>query len=204
METIAYLRVSTEEQDLEKFKADILKYANDKQLGNVQFIEEKVTGTKNWKERELGTIIGVLNAGDNIIVPELSRLARSISQILNIIEECKSKKITLYSIKEGFSTLDKSIQSTITSTIFGLVAQIERELISQRTKEALQSKKAQGITLGRPIGSGKSKLDIHKEEIEGLLLMGVTKTRIAEKYNTNIQNLRHWMSKNGIKTPDKK
>ena len=81
METIAYLRVSTEEQDLEKFKADILKYANDKQLGNVQFIEEKVTGTKNWKERELGTIIGVLNAGDNIIVPELSRLARSISQI---------------------------------------------------------------------------------------------------------------------------
>lgn len=194
MKTFAYLRVSTLEQNTEKNKDDILRFANDRKLGNVGFIEETTSGKSNYKERLLGKLINDLHAEDVLIVPELSRLARSITQILEIIEICKNKKIILYSLKENFSTNDDSIQSTITSTIFGLVAQIERELISQRTKEALQAKKTQGIKLGRPSGKGKSKLDNYKDEIIALLSTGVPKTKIAKKYNISRQGLDKWLA----------
>ena len=193
MKTFAYLRVSTIEQNTEKNKGDILRFTNDKKLGNVEFIEETISGKSNYKDRQLGKIINDLKPDDVLIVPELSRLARSITQILEVIEICKNKKIVLYSLKENFSTKDDSIQSTITSTIFGLVAQIERELISQRTKEALQAKKNQGVTLGRPTGKGKSKLDNYKDEILALLSTGVTKTKIAKKYNISRQGLDKWL-----------
>ena len=194
MKTFAYLRVSTLEQNTEKNKDDILRFANNKKLGNVEFIEETISGKSNYKDRLLGRLINDLKSGDVLIVPELSRLARSITQILEIIETCKNKQVTLYSLKENFSTNDECIQSKITSTIFGLVAEIERELISKRTKEALQAKKLQGCTLGRPLGKGKSKLDIHKDEILALLKAGVTKTKIAKKYNISRQGLDKWLA----------
>jgi len=197
MKTFAYLRVSTIEQNTEKNKDDILRFANDKKLGNVEFIEETISGKSNYKERQLGKLINDLKAGDVLLVPELSRLARSITQILEVIEICKNKKIVLYSLKENFSTKDDSIQSTITSTIFGLVAQIERELISQRTKEALQAKKAQGIKLGRPSGKGKSQLDNYRDEIFALLSAGVPKTKVAKKYNISRQGLDKWLIASG-------
>ncbi|MEI8390558.1 MAG: recombinase family protein [bacterium] len=196
--TYAYLRVSTLIQDTEKNKGDILRFANDKKLGNVEFIEETVTGTSNYKDRLLGSLICDLKSGDVLIVPELSRLARSISQILEIIDLSKQKNFTLYSLKENFCSDDKSITSVITSTIFGLVAQIERDLISQRTKEALRAKKEAGMMLGRPKGRGKSKLDIHKEEIEAMIKTGVPKTKIAKKYGTLPYNLYNWLKMNEI------
>ena len=145
MATFSYLRVSTLEQNTEKNKLDILTFANNKKLGNVEFVEEQISGKANFKNRQLGTLLDKMQTGDVLIVPELSRIARSITQIFEVIEIVKNKGIVLYSLKENFCSSDKSITSTVATTIFALVAQIERDLISLRTKEALQAKKAKGI-----------------------------------------------------------
>ena len=194
MATYAYLRVSTIEQNTEKNKLDVLKFANSKKLGNVEFLEEQISGKANFKNRQLGALLEKMKKDDVLIVPELSRIARSITQIFEVIDITKQKGIILYSIKEDFSNNDKSITSTVTTTIFALVAQIERDLISLRTKEALQSKKAQGIKLGRPKGKGKSKLDDNKEEILKLVELKVPKTIIARQYNTSTANLHRFLN----------
>ena len=173
MATFSYLRVSTVDQDTEKNKLEILKFANSKKFGNVEFVEEQISGKSNFKKRLLGTLLEKMQYGDILIVPELSRIARSITQIFEVIEIVKNKGITLYSLKENFCSNDKSITSTVATTIFALVAQIERDLISLRTKEALQAKKAQGVKLGRPRGKGKSKLDKHREDILKLVALKV-------------------------------
>lgn len=189
MTTYAYLRVSTLEQNTEKNKIDVLKFANDKKLGNVNFIEEQISGKANFKNRLLGQILEKMHKDDVLIVPELSRIARSISQIFEVIDITKQKGIILYSIKENFSNNDKSITATVTTTVFALIAQIERDLISLRTREALQAKKASGVKLGRPKGKGKSKLDLHQEDILKLVELKVPKTIIAKQYNTSVKNL---------------
>ena len=189
MTTYGYLRVSTIDQNTEKNKFDVLKFANEKKLGNVEFVEEQISGKSNFKNRQLGILLEKMKQGDILIVPELSRIARSITQIFEVIDITKQKEITLYSIKENFSSNDKSITSTVTTTIFALVAQIERDLISLRTKEALQVKKASGIKLGRPKGKGKSKLDQYKDEIMQLVELHVPKTIIEKKYGTSVINL---------------
>ena len=130
MVTKAFLRVSTVDQDTEKNKIEILQFVNKMQLGNVEFIEEKISGTVDYKKRKLGVLLKSMNKNDVLIVPELSRIARSITQILEVIKITKDKGIILYSLKENFCNNDNSITATVTSTIFALVAQIERELIS--------------------------------------------------------------------------
>jgi DNA invertase Pin-like site-specific DNA recombinase len=189
MTTYGYLRVSTLEQNTEKNKLEILQFANNNKLGNVEFVEEQISGRANYKNRQLGSLLDKMQSGDILIVPELSRIARSITQIFEVIEITKTKGIILYSLKENFCSNDKSITSTVATTIFALVAQIERDLISLRTKEALQAKKAIGIKLGRPKGKGKSKLDIYKDEILKLVDLKVPKTIIARQYNTSAANL---------------
>lgn len=189
MATFAYLRVSTLLQDTEKNKLEILKFANSKKLGNVEFIEEQISGRANFKNRQLGVLLEKMKKDDVLIVSELSRIARSITQIFEVIEITKQKGIILYSLKENFTNNEQSITSTVASTIFALVAQIERDLISMRTKEALQAKKAQGIRLGRPKGKGKSKLDEHTADILKLIELKVPKTIIARQYNTTTANL---------------
>lgn len=193
MSTFAYLRVSTFEQNTDKNKLDILKFANDKKLGNVEFVEEQISGRSNFKDRKLGKLLNIMKNGDILIVPELSRLARSVSQILEVIDITKQKEIKLYAIKENFSNDEQSITATVTSTIFALVAQIERDLISLRTKEALQAKKATGTKLGRPKGRGKSKLDKDREEILKLIRLKVPKTIIAKQYSTTVANLSRYL-----------
>lgn len=193
MSTFAYLRVSTFEQNTDKNKLDILKFANDKKLGNVEFVEEQISGRSNFKDRKLGKLLNIMKKGDILIVPELSRLARSVSQILEVIDITKQKEIKLYAIKENFSNDEQSITATVTSTIFALVAQIERDLISLRTKEALQAKKATGTKLGRPKGRGKSKLDKDREEILKLIRLKVPKTIIAKQYSTTVANLSRYL-----------
>lgn len=194
MTTFSYLRVSTIDQGTEKNKLDILMFANSKKLGNVEFLEEKITSKIHYKERALGKLLERMKQNDVLIVPELSRLARSVSQILEVINICKQKEITLYSLKEGFNSGDSGITSVITSTVFALVAQIERDLISQRTKEALHAKKAMGIKLGRPKGKkGKSKLDAYKDTIIELNNLKVPKTQIARRFNTTVPNLYNYL-----------
>ena len=193
MATKAFLRVSTVLQDTEKNKIDILQFANSKKLGNVEFIEEHCSGRISYKDRKLGKLLESMSKGDILIVPELSRIARSVTQILEVIKITKDKGIILYSLKENFSNEEDSISATVTSTIFALVAQIERELISLRTREALQARKAQGIKLGRPHGKGKSKLDAHKDDIIKMLSYGVPKTMIAKQYNTSVGNLYNFL-----------
>ena len=198
MATHAFIRVSTLEQDTEKNKIDILQFANRLKLGNVEFTEEHCSGRINYKERKLGGLLDNMQVGDVLIIPELSRIARSITQILEVIKITKDRGITLYSLKENFCNNEDSITATVTSTIFALVAQIERELISLRTREALHARKLAGIKLGRPHGKGKSKLDTHKDDILKLLALGVPKTMIAKQYSTSVGNLYNFLEQANI------
>ena len=193
MTTHAIIRESTLEQDTEKNKIDILQFANCLKLGNVEFTEEQCSGKINYKERKLGALIDNMQSGDVLIVPELSRIARSITQILEVIKVTKDKGITLYSLKENFCNNEDSISAIVTSTIFALVAQIERELISMRTKEALHARKIAGVKLGRPKGKGKSKLDEHREDILKLLSLKVPKTMIARQFECSVGNLNNFL-----------
>lgn len=194
---IAYLRVSTIDQDLEKNKAQILHLANDKNLGKVEFVEEKVSGRINWRERKIGEIIYQLSEGDSVLLSEFSRLGRSMLECMEIIAIATQKGIKMYTVKGGWQ-LDDTIQSKVMAMVFSMVAEIERDLISKRTKEALQTKKANGVKLGRPIGAGKSKLDLYKVEIEALLKNGSTKKFIAKRYGTSESNLFNWLNKNNL------
>lgn len=194
MKTIAYLRVSTIEQDLEKNKLEILKLANEKKLGQVEFIEEKISGKTNWKKRKIYNVVQGLSAGDNLVVSELSRLGRSMLECMEILSVCTEKRINIFSVK-GNWTLDGTIQSKIIAMAFSMASEIERELMSSRTKEALQSRKLSGMKLGRPRGVGKSKLDQHSFEIESLLNNGATKRFIATKYDISEQALWKWLKK---------
>ena len=198
MRTIAYLRVSTGEQDLQKNKFDILQLANDKGLGPVEWVEETVSGRVSWKKRRIAQVLEQLDSGDTLIVSELSRLGRSMLECMEILSIALEKKIFVYAVKGNWQ-LDDSIQSKIVAMAFSMAAEIERDLISQRTKEALAAKKKAGMKLGRPTGPGKSKLDKHRPEIEALLANGSTQRFIAQRYNTTEANLSRWMKKRGLK-----
>ncbi len=180
-----------------KNKADILKFANDKDFGKVEFTEEKVSGTTSWKERKIKNIIGELGEGDRLIVPELSRLGRSMLEIMEIMAVAKEKGIAIYDVKNGWE-LNGSIQSKVMAMVFSIASEIERDLISKRTTEGLRAAKAKGKLLGRPRGAGKSKLDEHRDEILALVKTGSTQVYIAKKYKTTQPNLYNWLRKNDL------
>lgn len=161
----------------------------------VHFVEEKISGAVHWKKRELGSIIDSLSTDDTLIVSEFSRLGRSMLECMEIITLCLEKKINLYAIK-GTWKLDNTIQSKIMAMVFSIASEIERDLISKRTSEALRARKEKGLPLGRPKGPGKSKLDEYKDEIIALLNNGSSKVFVAKKYNTSACNLYHWLQKN--------
>ncbi len=198
MKTTAYLRISTVDQDIEKNKSDILKLANEKRLGYVEFIEEQISGKVSWKNRKIFAIINEAKKDDVIIVSELSRLGRSMLEIMEILSIATQKQLKIYSVK-GDWHLDGSIQSKVMAMVFSMASEIERDLISSRTKEALRFKKENGIKLGRPKGPGKSKLDIFRPEIEALLANGSTQKFIANRYNTTEANLYNWMKRHNLK-----
>ncbi len=196
-QTVAYLRVSTDGQDLEKNKADILHLANAKDMGKVEFIEEKVTGKLSWKDRKIKDIIDTLQKGDNLIVAELSRLGRSMLDIMEILKIAKDKEINVYAVKGNWA-LNGTLESKIVGMVFAMAAEIERDLVSSRTREALRARKAAGVKLGRPRGPGKSKLDKYRPEIEALLKNGSTQVYIARRYGSTPANLCNWIRKNKI------
>ena len=196
--TVAYLRVSTYEQNIDKNKADILQFANRLDLGKVHFVEEIVSGRTPWRQRQIAVVLEELQDSDTIIVAELSRLGRSMLECMEILALASRKGIRIYAIKGNWQ-LDQTIQSKIIAMAFSMAAEIERDLISQRTTEALRFRKAQGLKLGRPKGPGKSKLDVFRPEIEGLLANGSTQKFIAGRYKTTEANLHNWLKKNGLK-----
>ena len=195
---IGYLRVSTPDQDVEKNKADILRVANEKGfIGKVEWVEEKVSGTRDWRTRKLGGVLKKLQAGDTIIVSELSRLGRSTLQILEIMKIAKEKGIEIHAVKGGWS-LNGTMESKIVLQMMAMFAEIERDIISERTKEGLRARKAAGVKLGRPKGPGKSKLDKYHDVIVSLLKNGATKTFIAKRFDCTTANLYNWLKKNKV------
>ena len=154
----------------------------------MNFVEEVASGRKPWRERQIAQVLEELQEGDDIIVTELSRLGRSMLECMEILALATRKGIRVYSVKGGWQ-LDDSIQSKIIALAFSMAAEIERDLISQRTKEALRFKKEQGVALVRPKGPGKSKLDNFRPEIESLLANGSTQRFVAKRYHTTEANL---------------
>jgi DNA invertase Pin-like site-specific DNA recombinase len=195
--TTAYLRVSTIDQDLEKNKAAILHLANEKNFGKVHFIEETISGKVHWHKRKIANILEGASKGDRIIVSELSRLGRSMLECMEILSIATEKGVAIYAVKGNWQ-LDETIQSKIVAMAFAMASEIERDLISKRTTEALKACKEAGMQLGRPKGPGKSKLDIYRPEIEALLANGATQKFIANRYGSTEANLHHWLKKHGL------
>ena len=186
-----YLRVSTDKQDYENQKTGVVKLAN--RLGvtiDTFVVDDGVSGAKDPKKRALGPAMKKMKQGDTVLCSELSRLGRELYMIMRILEYFATKGIHLYTDKDNFK-LDDDIQSKVLAFAFGLSAEIERRLISQRTKEALARKKAEGKVLGRPIGSKnvKHKLDGKKDLIQRMLDNGMTKTQIAKKLKVSRNTL---------------
>lgn len=180
MPTFAYLRVSTDRQDVDNQRHGILEYANSRHLSGLQFVEDMASGRTKWRQRQLGQMLETTQAGDVVIFAEVSRIARSTLQVLEVLEYCTEKAVHVHIAKQNM-IFDGSIQSKITATVLGMAAEIEREMISLRTKEALAARKANGMTLGRPLGSAtKTKLDAKRAQIESLINKGVSKRAIAK------------------------
>lgn len=195
---IGYLRVSTVDQDTAKNEADILKFANTHDFGKVEFVSEKVSGTTSWKKRKLFEVVESLSAGDILIVPELSRLGRSLVNVLDVLNELSKKQVKVYSVKEGFQLNGDDMQSKVMRTMLSLFSEIEHDLIVARTKEGLASARSQGRIGGRPKGIGKSKLDDHRQEIIALLKNGSQRKFIAKRYGVTGAGLLHWLTKHGL------
>ena len=152
MSVIAYIRKSTDKQSFEHQEYEIKQYAQKHNLKIDRWVEESISSRKELKKRQLGKLLEELKEGDCLICSEISRLSRSVGEIFLILQTLISKKCQVVSIKENYN-FSNSLQSQILAFGFGLSSQIERDLISQRTKTALDAKKAAGVKLGRPFGA---------------------------------------------------
>jgi len=161
---IAYLRVSTEKQFIENQRDEILRFASKNNITIDKWYKETVSGTVSTKERKLARLLRRMRPGDSLIVTEISRLSRTLLEIMNILNLCIKKKVVLYSTKEGYVFQD-NINSKVLGFAFGLVAEIERNLISIRTKEALARRKMEGKPLGRRKGSITKMKILHENKL---------------------------------------
>jgi DNA invertase Pin-like site-specific DNA recombinase len=195
--TYAYLRVSTDRQDVANQRHGILEYANSQVLTPVQFVEDATSGRVAWRDRAIGRLLTeTATAGDVVIFAEISRLARSTLQVLEMLEVGMVRHLHLHLVKQRI-VLDGSLNSRITATILGLAAEIERELIAARTREAMAKRKAEGKHLGRPRGakSAHLKLDVHAEEIRRYLAKGISKRSIAKLVGCAESTLYDWLAR---------
>lgn len=203
MSTVAYLRVSTEGQDLDQQRLAILDYAQRHRVNVDAFVATKRSSKHVTQQTELMQMIETLQPGDRLIVSELSRLGRSLGQILQIIDCLIQKQVRLVAIKEAIRFEGKqNIQTKAMIALFGLFAEVERDLIAQRTKEGLAAAKARGKQLGRPKGAlSKSKLDGKEGDIQSLLRKRVSKTSIARIMDVSPTTLHHFIKTRGLQPP---
>lgn len=179
---IGYSRVSTEKQNPENQKDEIRRFAEEKGWEVDTWAVETVSGKVPPKKRKLGRLLRRMKRGDVLIISEISRLSRSLTEIMSIMGYCLDKEICIYTTKERY-TFDNSINSKVLCFAFGLVAEIERNLISMRTKEALAVKRAEGVVLGRRRGSDV-KMEVirqNKARIEAMLAAGLSVTKMCRK-----------------------
>ena len=178
-----YIRVSSDKQTVENQRFEINNFCERENIKIDGWIEETISGTKSYNKRQLGTLLKRIKKDDLIICAELSRLGRNLFMIMEILNICMTKECRVWTIKDNYR-LGDDIQSKVLAFAFGLSAEIERNLISQRTKEALARKKAEGIILGRPKGRKTSpeKHKLYGKEllITELLSTGLSKRKIAK------------------------
>ncbi len=183
--TIGYIRVSTDQQDLQNQQHSILNYANKNAFGKVEVIEVKMSSRKKDEDRKIDELFETLQTGDHLIVSELSRIGRSVVNVVTIVNQLIALGVNLHILKEQLF-IKPNEQNPFTDfqiNIFSAFAQLERDLISKRTKEALQARKAKGIKLGKPVGTIQGSIyDKDKEKIKELHSLGVTLTNISKKH----------------------
>ena len=181
-----YIRVSSDKQTVENQRFEIQNFCQREGLTIDGWIEETVSGTKSYDKRELGALLANISKGDLIVCSELSRLGRNLFMIMEILNQCMDKECRVWTIKDSYR-LGDDIQSKVLAFAFGLSAEIERNLISQRTKEALARKKAEGVILGRPRGRKSDRVKLSGKEgiIKELRNQGVSISEIARIYKVN-------------------
>ena len=201
VKTVAYLRVSTPLQDVRSQRLAILEYARANDVRIDEFIEATASGQASEKRRRLDELTGLLQRGDCLVVSELSRLGRSLGQIVTILDALAKAGVAFVALKENIRVEGRrDIQSKVMTTLFALFAEIERDLISERTREGLARAKASGRKLGRPKGSlGVSRLDGKEDEIRRFLELGVSKTAIAKITGVSRTALYSFMSTRGLR-----
>jgi DNA invertase Pin-like site-specific DNA recombinase len=199
--TIAYIRASTDKQDLNNQKLEIFEFAKKNKLEVDDFIQMTISSRKTTKERRIDEMLSVLNDADTLIVTELSRLGRSTAEVIGLVNELIKKQVRVIAIKQNLDMKQHDMNSKIMITLFSLFAELERDLISLRTKEALASKKMQGIQLGKPKGTiQKSKFDKDSDKIKELLTLGLSVRKIANFFGySNHIGLNTYVKKRGLR-----
>lgn len=198
---VAYLRASTDKQDLNHQKLELLEFARKKSLSINEFIEITISSRKTSKQRRIDELLSMLNEGDILLVTELSRLGRSTTEVITIVNSLAKRSIRVIVLKQNLDISQQDINSKVTLTLFSLFSELERDLISLRTKEALASKKRQGQVLGKPKGTiQKSKFDKHTEKIKELLDYGLSVRKISNVLEyTNHIALNTYINKRNLK-----
>lgn len=181
-----YIRVSTDKQTTENQKFEIQNFAKQGNIHISEWIEETISATKKLEDRKFGQLLLKMQKGDQLLITELSRLGRNLMQIMSILHGCMEREIKVFTIKERYE-LGNNINSKVLAFAFGLSAEIERNLISQRTKEALARLKSEGVVLGRPKGrkSANLKLTGKEDEIISLLSKKISFSAIARIMNVH-------------------
>ena len=181
-----YIRVSTDKQTVENQRFEINRFCERQTMVVDRWIEETISGTKDVDKRKLGLLLEDMKKGDILICAELSRLGRNLLMIMAILNQCMTREVHLWTIKDNYR-LGNDINSKVLAFAFGLSAEIERNLISQRTKEALARKRAEGVILGRPKGrkSARTKLTGRELEIRELLARKMSISAIGRRLNVH-------------------
>jgi DNA invertase Pin-like site-specific DNA recombinase len=200
MKTVAYVRVSTDTQDVTHQRLAILEFARTERMAVDAFLEVQASSRRSGTVRQLDVLLGSLEPGDALIVSELSRLGRSVGEIITLVDRLMHHRVRVFALKEGLRlTGVHDLQSRVMVTLFSLFAEIERALLSLRTKEALATARAAGKRLGRPPGArGKSKLDGKEHEIQTLLALQVSKASIAKITGVDRSTLYHFIRSRGL------
>lgn len=192
MVTIAYIRVSSEKQNCSNQHYEIENFCKIHNFIIDKWVEEVISSRKELKQRKLGKVLDKLKSGDILITTEISRLGRNMLEIMGILQTCLNKGCQIITIKENYH-LGADIQSKVLAFAFGLSAEIERQLISQRTKESLKRLKDEGKHLGRPFGVSYRKLQANKNKIKELLNKNVSKSAIAKLMNCSWTTLHRFV-----------